>query len=111
MDVRFPEDEFKEWSAFEALSSDTSLDYGSADIAMLAKKYEVIRHHSQSMEDINSQNAEFKYIMNQKLKQRSISIFSDMFAATLRCEELKEISQLLDICATFQASIVKEDLV
>ena len=27
-----------------------------------------------------------------------------MVAAALRCEELKEISQLVDICATFQAS-------
>lgn len=39
MDARFPEDELKEWSAFdiEALSSDISFDYGSADIATLAK--------------------------------------------------------------------------
>lgn len=42
--------------------------------------------------------------MKQKLKQGSINTFSDMVAATLRCEELKEISQLVDICATFQAS-------
>ncbi|KAM3593003.1 uncharacterized protein V6R79_003550 [Siganus canaliculatus] len=100
------EDELKEWSAFdiETLSSDISFDYGSADIATLAKKYEAILHHPQSLETINSQYAEFKYIMKQKLKQRSISTFSDMVAATLRCEELKEISQLVDICATFQAS-------
>lgn len=93
-------------SAFdiEALSSDISFDYGSADIATLAKKYEAILHHPQSMEAINSQYAEFKYIMKQKLKQGSISTFSDMVAAALRCEELKEISQLVDICATFQAS-------
>lgn len=106
MDARFPEDELKEWSAFdiEALSSDISFDYGSADIATLAKKYEAILHHPQSMEAINSQYAEFKYIMKQKLKQGSISTFSDMVAAALRCEELKEISQLVDICATFQAS-------
>lgn len=106
MDARFPEDELKEWSAFdiEALSSDISFDYGSADISTLAKKYEAILHHPQSMEAINSQYAEFKYIMKQKLKQGSISTFSDMVAAALRCEELKEISQLVDICATFQAS-------
>lgn len=105
MDARFPEDELKEWSAFdiEALSSDISFDYGSADIATLAKKYETILHHPQHI-DINSQYAEFKYIMKQKLKQGSINTFSDMVAATLRCEELKEISQLVDICATFQAS-------
>lgn len=58
------------------------------------------------MEDMNSQHAEFKYTMKQKLKQGSINTFSDMVAATLRCEELKEISQLVDICATFQASSV-----
>lgn len=27
-----------------------------------------------------------------------------MVAATLKCEELKHVSQLVDICATFQAS-------
>ncbi|KAM7379946.1 hypothetical protein PAMP_003278 [Pampus punctatissimus] len=85
-------------------SSDISFDYGLADIATLAKKYEAIIYHSQSMEAINSQYAEFKYIMKQKLKQGSISPLSDMVAAALRCEELKEISQLVDICATFQAS-------
>lgn len=104
MNARFPEDELKKWSAFdiEALSSNISFDYGLADIATLAKKYEAILYHSQSMEAINSQYAEFMYIMKQK--QGSISTFSDMVAATLRCEELKEISQLVDICATFQAS-------
>ena len=56
------------------------------------------------MEAISSEYAEFKYIMKQKLKQGSISTFSDMVAATLRCEELKGISQLVDICGTFQAS-------
>ncbi|CAL9699785.1 unnamed protein product [Knipowitschia caucasica] len=106
MDACFPEGELKEWSAFdiEALSSDISFHYGSADIATLAKKYEAILPHPQSMEAINSQYAEFKYIMKQKLKQGTISTFSDMVAAALRCEELKEISQLVDICATFQAS-------
>jgi len=105
MDARFPEDELKEWSAFdiEALSSDISFDCGSADIATLAKKYEAILQHPQSMEAINGQYAEFKYIMKQKLKQGSITTFSDMVSAALRCEELKEISQLVDICATFQA--------
>ncbi|CAF91353.1 unnamed protein product [Tetraodon nigroviridis] len=70
----------------------------------MAKKYEAILHHPQSMEDINGQDADFKDIMKQKLNQGSISTFSDMVAATLRCEELKETSQLVDLCATFQAS-------
>ena len=106
LDARFPEDELKEWSALdiEALSSDISFEYGSTDIATLAKKYEAILHHPHSMEAISSEYAEFKYIMKQKLKQGSISTFSDMVAATLRCEELKGISQLVDICGTFQAS-------
>ena len=106
LDARFPEDELKEWSAFniEALSSDISFEYGSTDIATLAKKYEAILHHPHSMEAINSEYAEFKYRVKQKLKQGSISTSSDMLAAALRCEEPKEISQLVDICATFQAS-------
>ena len=106
LDARFPEDELKEWSAFdiEALSSDISFEYGSTDIATLAKKYEAILHKPHSVEAISSEYTDFKYIVNQKLKQGSISTFSDMVAAALRCEELKEISQLVDICATFQAS-------
>lgn len=47
LDARFPEGELKEWYAFdiEALSSDISFEYGSTDIATLAKKYEAILHH------------------------------------------------------------------
>lgn len=85
MDARFPEDELKEWSAFdiEALSPDIRFDYGSVDIATLANKYEAILHHPPS---------ELKYTMKQKRKHGSISTFSDMVTAALRCEELKEIS-------------------
>jgi len=106
LDAHFPEDELKEWSAFdiEALSSDISFEYRSTDIATLAKKYEAILHKPHSVEATSSEYTDFKYIVNQKLKQGSISTFSDMVAAALRCEELKEISQLVDICATFQAS-------
>lgn len=70
------------------MSSDISFEYGAADIATLAKKYEAILHHPHSVEVINSEYAEFKYIMRQKLKHGSISTFSDMVAATLKCEVL-----------------------
>ena len=51
LDARFPEDELKEWSAFdiEALSSDISFEYRSTDIATLAKKYEAILHKPHSV--------------------------------------------------------------
>ncbi|CAK6949836.1 zinc finger protein 862-like [Scomber scombrus] len=104
-DARFPVDGLKEWSAFdiEVLCTDVSFDYGTTDIAMLAQKYETILH-PESMDDIKHEYADFKYIVKQKHKQGSIKTFSDMVAATLRCEELKEVSQLVDICDTFQAS-------
>ncbi|KAJ0026662.1 hypothetical protein NQD34_017662 [Periophthalmus magnuspinnatus] len=79
-------------------------EYGAVDTATLAKKYEAILHQPHSVEVITSEYAEFKYVMRQKLKQGSISTFSDMVAATLKCEELKHISQLVDISARFQAS-------
>lgn len=65
MDAHFLEDELKEWSAFDikAMSSDISFEYGSIDIAALAKKYEAIFHHPYSMEAIH--NAEFKNIVKQ----------------------------------------------
>ena len=105
LDARFPVDGLKEWSAFdiEVLCTDISFDYGTTDIAMLAQKYETILH-PESMDDIKHEYADFKYIIKQKHKQGSIKTFSDMVAATLRCEELKEVSQLVDICDTFQAS-------
>ena len=105
LDARFPVDGLKEWSAFdiEVLCTDVSFDYGTTDIAMLAQKYETILH-PESMDDIKHEYADFKYIVKQKHKQGSIQTFSDMVAATLRCEELKEVSQLVDICDTFQAS-------
>lgn len=99
LDARFPEDELKDWSAFdiEALSSDISF-FNRHYYTVQEKKYEAILHHPHSMEAINSEYAEFKYIVKQNLKQGSISTFSDMVAAALRCEELKEISELVDIC-------------
>lgn len=107
LNTRFPEDEYKEWSTFgiEALSTDISFDYGTADVATLAKRYKAILHHPHSVEIINSEYAEFKSIMRQKPKQGSISTYSDMVAATLTLtQELKKISQLVVICDTFQAS-------
>ena len=86
------------------LSSDTiSFDYGSSDVAVLAQKYQAILR-PQSVDDIGSEYADLKYIVRHKLKQGTISAFSDMAAATLKCEELKDVSQLVDICGTFQAS-------
>ena len=57
LDTRFPEDELNEWSAFdiEALGSDIGFEYGSTDIATLAKKYEAILCQ-QFMEAIKSEN-------------------------------------------------------
>ncbi|KAL7378014.1 hypothetical protein ABVT39_007455 [Epinephelus coioides] len=105
LDARFPVDDLKEWSAFdiEVLCADVSFDYGTTNIATLAKKYETILS-PQSMDDIKHEYADFKYIVRQKHKQGSIKTFSDIVAAPLKCEELKEISQLVDICGTFQAS-------
>lgn len=45
-------------------------------------------------------------MMRKKCKHGSISTFSDMVAVTLRGEESKEISQLVESWATFQASSV-----
>ena len=105
LDARFPVNSLKEWSAFDidALQSDISFDYGSTDVAVLAKKYQAILR-PQSMEAINSQYADLKFIVRQKMKAGTISTFSDMVSATLKCEELKDVSQLVDICGTFQAS-------
>lgn len=84
LDTRFPEEELKEWSAFDtkALSPDISIGYGSTNFATLAKQYEAI-HCPLSVQAINSEYAEFKYTMKQKLKQGSASTFLNMVAAAL----------------------------
>uniref|UniRef100_H2Z3D6 Uncharacterized protein n=1 Tax=Ciona savignyi TaxID=51511 RepID=H2Z3D6_CIOSA len=91
LDARFPEDEVKEWSAFdlEALNSDKEID-------SLTKKYEAIlpRPHGLAM----NMPADFKYIMKQKFKQVSVTTFSNMVSSTT-----KNI-QVLNVCATSQAS-------
>lgn len=63
LDAHFPEDGLKEWSAFdiEALSSDISFEYGTADVATLAKKYDAILHYPHSVEVINSEIIELYY--------------------------------------------------
>lgn len=99
----FPEEDLKEWSALASMAM--CVDPHSKLMfelnASMSKMYEAILHHPHSMEAINSEYAEFRYIVKQK--QGSINTFSDMVATALRCEELKESSQLVDICATFQA--------
>lgn len=47
-----------------------------------------------------------EYLVKQKHKQGSIKTFSDVVATTLNCEELKEVSKLVDICDTVKEASV-----
>lgn len=61
----------------------TSIEYRSMDFATLAKKYEAV-YHPNSIRAINSQYAEFRHTMKQKLKQGSVAhTFLNMVAAAL----------------------------
>ena len=71
LDAPFPVDSLKEWSAFDiaALSSDISFDFGSTNVAVLAKKYQAILR-PQSMDAINSEYTDLKFIVKQKNESR-----------------------------------------
>lgn len=68
--ARFPEEELKEWSAFdiEALSSDISVDMDPR--VTLAKKYEAI-HQPHSVQALKSEYAEINYTVKEINKGQS----------------------------------------
>ena len=105
LEAHFWEDSSKEWSAFDiaALRSSVSSEFGSENVAMLAQKYKAILR-PQSVDAVKREYDDFKRMVKEKVEQGTISSFSDVVAATLGCQELSEVAQLVDICGTFQGT-------
>uniref|UniRef100_A0A8C1MMI3 HAT C-terminal dimerisation domain-containing protein n=1 Tax=Cyprinus carpio TaxID=7962 RepID=A0A8C1MMI3_CYPCA len=109
LDARFPENELKEWAAFEPDTLDHAVgefDHGLNDVTSLAKKFEALMHEADDSVPgrICQQYNEFKFMVNEKRKIGLLRSFSEIVTWSLKSEHFPDLAQLLDICGTFQAS-------
>ncbi|XP_074838945.1 uncharacterized protein LOC142005156 [Carettochelys insculpta] len=115
---RFPEKEMNEWAAldFASLSSQRiGHAFGAESVTKLVDKYRAILDLSQvelcagntaeEKEYIVSQYREYQSVIAQKHEAKQVTNFQEIVAFTLQnSERYGVLAQLVDICATFQAS-------
>ena len=109
MDGSFPENELKEWAAFEPETLDRAVgefDHGLSDVTNLAKKFEALLEEADDAVPgcICQQYNTFKFMINEKRKIGLLKSFSEIVTWSLKSEHFPDLVQLLDICGTFQAS-------
>nr|XP_006115242.1 uncharacterized protein LOC102444032 isoform X1 [Pelodiscus sinensis] len=122
LNKRFPEKELNEWAAFDfaSLSSQqNSHEFGSENIVKLVDKYRKIldlsrvtlsaentmEEEEEEEEFIVNQYKDYKRIISEKHEAKLLTNFQEMVSFSLQnAEHYSIISQLVDICATFQAS-------
>nr|XP_006122371.1 E3 SUMO-protein ligase KIAA1586-like isoform X1 [Pelodiscus sinensis]XP_014428732.1 E3 SUMO-protein ligase KIAA1586-like isoform X1 [Pelodiscus sinensis] len=119
LNKRFPENELNEWEAFDfaSLSSHpVRCEFGIENVSKLVDKYRNVLDLSQmkssaqkTMEEekefvVNQYNG-YKSIIAEKHEAKMMTNFQEMVTFTLQnAEQFSVVSQLVDICATFQAS-------
>uniref|UniRef100_H3ACD3 Uncharacterized protein n=1 Tax=Latimeria chalumnae TaxID=7897 RepID=H3ACD3_LATCH len=92
---RFPEDELKEWAAFDQAA------LPHADFELVTKYAVVIEKPEVNIHtEILKQYSDFKFVVAERIKTEAIKTFADLVSFSLQEE------QLLDVCASFQASSV-----
>lgn len=105
---RFPEEDIKDWHAFDhnAIINSKDFNFGQDCIIKLVKKYKnIIPGYDQSTETaILKQYYDFKFLIIEKIKNNSIANFFDLVNMANSDIQFKDLTVLLDICATFQAS-------
>lgn len=108
---RFPDNELGNWSVFDKDSFTASDNlknflFGSKELELLAARYSTLLNKQVEVfkKNLIAQYVEFKMIISEKLVNGGLKIFEDMVAYTKQQEQFSDLYQLLDICATFQAS-------
>ena len=102
LDARFPENEIKEWTAFDLSAlRDCDFNFGTEEVSLLCKKYSTfLKDTSLIIKQYNN----FKFFVQGKIKSGSVSNFADMVVLAFRYEEYSDLAKLMDIGATFLAS-------
>uniref|UniRef100_H3A376 HAT C-terminal dimerisation domain-containing protein n=1 Tax=Latimeria chalumnae TaxID=7897 RepID=H3A376_LATCH len=102
LDSRFPEDELKEWAAFDqAALAHADFDFGRESVARLVTKYAgVIEKPEINIHtEILKQYSDF----TERIKTEAVKSFADLVSFLLQEEHFSDLSKLLDVCVTFQA--------
>ncbi|XP_069066113.1 E3 SUMO-protein ligase KIAA1586-like [Pleurodeles waltl] len=109
MERRIPEDELKEWTSFDfhAVTTQSQFDFGTENVQRLVEKYKkvLVLGDGDTPDDDVQQYRDYKYEAAEHIKSRLFRTFQDMVNVTLRNDaQYSFVSQLVDVCATFQAS-------
>lgn len=108
LDFRFPEEEMKDWAAFDhvGIANSNNFNFGNQNLLNLLNKYsKIIPCYSEEVKrKILSQYSNFKFLYQTKFNSNVVSSFADMVDLANKEEEFQELSSLIDISATFQAS-------
>ena len=105
---RFPEEDVMDWHAFDhnAIINSKDFNLGQDCIEKLVKKYKNIipGYDEQIGTAISKQYNDFKFLIIEKMKSNSVANFFDLVKLANADSQFKELTVLLDICATFQTS-------
>ncbi|KII60482.1 hypothetical protein RF11_08410 [Thelohanellus kitauei] len=97
-----------DWQAFDhcAIAKESHFEYGNDKMDKLIRRFSGVipNFHEDLISKIREQYADFKFLIVEKVKGGSIQNFDYVVAYVIRDEDLKELSPLIDIYGTFQAS-------
>ncbi|KAL3874691.1 hypothetical protein ACJMK2_037666 [Sinanodonta woodiana] len=97
-----------DWQAFDhcIIAKNLSFEFGKDSLNKLIQRFSRIIPNCQEsvISKIGEQYDDFKFLIAKKVKTGSIQIFTDVVSCVMKNEDMKELSILLDICGTFQAS-------
>lgn len=107
LDARFPENELREWAAFDldTLDATSDFDHGVNDVIKLTEKFQALLGETEDVTtQICQQYNDFKFIIKEKRKTGALQTFAETAAWLMKSDGFPDLTHLIDICGTFQAS-------
>ena len=98
----------RKWSAFDynAIATNvTEFTFSRANVQALIRKYSEIHYVSDDeREDILEEYSSFKFLVAEKLKEKTAKDFNSMLSIGFSNDEFSKMAYLVEICGTFQAN-------
>ena len=108
LEKRFQDDKLLDWQAFDhyVIARDSNFEFGKESLNKLIRRFSSVIPNCEENVISNSceQYNDLKLLIAEKVKTGSIQAFTDVISFVLKDEDMKEVSILLNICGTFQAS-------
>jgi len=108
LNKRFPDDELNDFTIFDINAINNSVkdfDFGKPEIERLIKKYEHLIGQSNTSK-IYQEYLDLKFLIIEKYKNKTFKTFDDVLKFVLNSSDFNNISIILDIIGTFEASSV-----